>query len=275
MQNNVELMRVAYDRIVADYDSRWSVHVAEPQRRLTRELRLLPGDRCADLGCGTGIDTLELLKLATPGEVVAVDCSPGMLDTARTRAQTAGFPLTTRCEGADEFIAHAEAASFDVISLRFCLGYLDWRTALPRAARLLRAGGRIGILTILANSAPQAYTTYKHMVSELGLPDVPLTALTSLDPITERLAAGGTVIESAWQHDFRLEFESGEQLASWLQTSGIATSPALPGIPTAAVQALWRSFAERLEAFREGDIVPLDFHLAGVVASLPELAGHA
>jgi ubiquinone/menaquinone biosynthesis C-methylase UbiE len=275
MQNNVELMRVAYDRIVAEYDSRWSVHVAQPQRRLTDELRVLPGDRCADLGCGTGVDTLELLKLASPGEVVGVDCSPAMLDTARARAQTAGLSLTTRCENADDFLAHAAAASFDVISLRFCLGYLDWRTALPRAARLLRAGGRIGILTILASSAPQAYSTYKQMVADLGLPDVPLTALTSIDQITERIAAGGTVIEQAWVHDFRLEFESGEKLSNWLQTSGIATSPALPNIPTEASRALWQSFAERLETFRKGDIVPLDFQLAGVVASLPDLAGHA
>lgn len=275
MQNNVELMRVAYDRIVAEYDSRWTVHVAEPQRRLTQNLRLIPGDRCADLGCGTGVDTLELLKLATPGEVVAVDCSPAMLDTARARAQAAGLSLTTRCEGADDFLAHAQPASFDVISLRFCLGYLDWHTALPRAARLLRAGGRIGILTILASSAPQAYETYKRMIAEYGLPDVPLTALSSIDSITERLEAGGTVIDHAWHHDFRLEFESGESLANWLESSGIATSPALPAIPTAATQGLWRTFGERLEAFREGDIVPLDFQLAGVVASLPHLAGHA
>jgi ubiquinone/menaquinone biosynthesis C-methylase UbiE len=262
-------MRVAYDRIVADYDSRWSVHVAEPQHRLTRELRLNPGDRCADLGCGTGIDTLHLLKQAAPGEVVAVDCSPAMLDATRARAHAEGLTLTTRCEGADQFIAHADPASFDVISLRFCLGYLDWHTALPRAARLLRPAGRIGILTILATSAPQAYATYKQMVADLGLPDVPLTALTSIDSITERLAAGGTVIENAWHHDFRLEFESGAALANWLESSGIATTPALPAIPTAATQALWRNFGERLEAFREGDIVPLDFQLAGVVATLP------
>jgi ubiquinone/menaquinone biosynthesis C-methylase UbiE len=275
MQNNVELMRVAYDRIVADYDSRWSVYVAEPQRRLTRELQLTPGDRCADLGCGTGIDTLELLRHAAPGEVVGVDCSPAMLESARTRAHAAGYALTTVCEGADDFIAHGEAASFDVISLRFCLGYLDWRTALPQAARLLRAGGRIGILTILASSAPQAYSTYKQMVADIGLPDVPLTALASIDQITDQLAFGGAVLKSAWRHDFRLEFESGEELAGWLQSSGIATSPALPALPTAATQALWQSFADRLEAFREGDIVPLDFHLAGVVAGLPDISGHA
>lgn len=275
MQNTIEGMRLAYDRIVTEYDSRWSVYVAEPQQRITRELRLAPGDRCADLGCGTGVDTLELLKRVAPGEVVAVDCSPAMLDAARQRAQACGYGLTTRCEGADEFIAHTAAASFDVISLRFCLGYLDWRTALPRAARLLRAGGRIGILTILSTSAPQAYTTYQGMVADLGLPDVPMTALASAEQITEQLALGGAVVRNVWTHDFRLAFASGHELARWLQSSGIATSPTVPHLSAEVTQALWREFGERLEAFRERDIVPLDFQLAGVVAEAPEQAGHA
>ncbi|HKP55623.1 MAG TPA: class I SAM-dependent methyltransferase [Polyangiales bacterium] len=266
MQNNVEWMRAAYDRIVGDYDTRWSVHVAEPQRRLTRELALQPGERCADLGCGTGVDTVEMSKLARPGEVVGIDCSPNMLESARKRALAAGARLTTHCQGGDEFIADCEPASFDVISLRFCLGYLDWRNALPRVPRLLRAGGRVGILTILKSSAPQAYDTYRNMISDLGLPDVPLTALASIEHIEDELRSGGAAIQSAWTHDFRLEFDSGSQLASWLETSGIATSPSLPELPPDAVRALWQEFAQRVEAYREGAIVPLDFQLAGVVA---------
>ena len=269
MHNNVELMRAAYDRIVSVYDARWSVHVAEPQGRLTRELALRPGERCADLGCGTGIDTLEMLELARPGEVVGIDCSPNMLESARTRALAAGATLTTRCQGGDEFIADCAPASFDVISLRFCLGYLDWRSALPRVPRLLRGGGRIGILTILADSAPQAYGTYRRMIAELGLPDVPLSALASIEQITAALELGGAQADRAWTHEFRLEFASGSQLASWLQTSGITESPSLPALPAEAVRALWQDFAQRVEAYREGATVPLDFRLAGVVAHLP------
>ena len=269
MQNNVELMRAAYDRIVGDYDARWSVHVAEPQRRLTCELALRPGERCADLGCGTGVDTVEMCKLVRPGEVVGIDCSPNMLESARNRALAAGATLTTHCQGGDEFIDGCEPASFDVISLRFCLGYLDWRKALPRVPRLLRAGGRVGILTILASSAPQAYGTYRSMIADLGLPDVPLTALASIDQLEAELHLGGAVIGSAWTDEFRLEFESGSRLASWLQSSGIATSPSLPALPSEAVRALWQEFAKLIEAYREGAIVPLDFQVAGVVAHLP------
>lgn len=267
MYNDVERMRLAYDRIVQDYDARWSVHVAQPQRRLTRELALRAGDRCADLGCGTGVDTVEMWKLAQPGEVVGVDCSPNMLESARERARHAGGALTTCCQGADEFICGSEPASFDVVSLRFCLGYLDWRTTLARIPGLLRSGGRVGVLTILESSAPQAYATYQRMIDELGLPDVALTALTSIEQIQTELQRGGASLQNAWRHDFRLEFASGSELAHWLETSGIATTPELLAAPADVLRALWREFARRVEAYREGPIVPLDFRLAGVVAS--------
>ncbi|PLB43534.1 putative methyltransferase [Aspergillus steynii IBT 23096] len=40
--------------------------------------------KLVDLGCGTGRNTLQLAKLATPGtEIVGVDASPGMLEVAR------------------------------------------------------------------------------------------------------------------------------------------------------------------------------------------------
>src|SRR5262245_53090660 len=163
MNDPLSLMQAAYDRIASDYDAMWSVHVEQPQNRLTRELRVARGERCADLGCGTGIDTVELLQLAAPGEVVAVDLSPGMLAAAqkRARARANGHQLTTVCQGAEEFVQQAEPHSFDVITLRFCIGQLDWRNLLPRVPQLLRPGGRIGIVTILASSAPQAYQTYQ------------------------------------------------------------------------------------------------------------------
>jgi ubiquinone/menaquinone biosynthesis C-methylase UbiE len=255
-----------YDRIATDYDTHWSVHVTEPQVKLTDQLRLSRGLRCVDLGCGTGVDTLAMLQRVTPGEVIAVDPSATMLETATQRARDAGLELRTRCQSAEQFLNTSEEHSFDVISMRFTLGYLDWRTVLPALPRLLRRGGRLGILTILASSAPQAYGTYREMVSELGLLDVPLSAVPSIAQIVERLALGGATPEATWTQSLRLIFPSGEQLAHFLRESGIATHPALSALPAVIAQALWRSFAERIEVYREADGVPLDFELGGVVA---------
>jgi ubiquinone/menaquinone biosynthesis C-methylase UbiE len=266
MENAIGVMQAAYDRIAADYDNQWSVHVREPQHRLTEQLRLSPGQRCADIACGTGVDTLEMLRLAAPAEVIGVDCSPAMLDAARRRAHGAGFVLTTLCQEAGDFIELSDEASFDVITLRFSLGYLDWRAALPRLPRLLRAGGRIGILTSLASSAPQAYATYQRMGAELGVPSIPISATASIEQIDALLRRGGAALENSFTHSLRLAFASGEGMASWLQVSGIATHPALASLSPDVARILWKRFAERVEVYREGNIVPLDFDVAGVIA---------
>jgi ubiquinone/menaquinone biosynthesis C-methylase UbiE len=266
MPDDVHLIGAAYDRLAANYDQLWSVHVREPQARLTRALGLSPGLRCVDLGCGTGIDTLEVCKRVAPGEVLAIDPSATMLAATLQRMAAAGLPVETRCQSADEFIARAAAGGFDVITLRFCLGYLDWHAALARLPRLLRPAGRIGILTILASSAPQAYATYRCMAAELGLDALALNALGSIDAIGDGLCQGGAVLDETWTHSFRLAFRDGAQPARWLRTSGIATNPMLAALPLELANVLWDRFAVLVEAHREGDTIPLDFHLAGVIA---------
>ena len=266
MQNPTRTIAEAYDRIADYYDLQWSRHVRGPQRRLTDGLGLRPGLCCADLGCGTGIDTLVMAERVAPGEVLAVDCSQAMLDAVAQRAAAAGLAVTTCHQGAEEFLAGAQPGSFDVLSLRFCLGYFDWPCVLARLPKLLAAGGRAGILTILASSAPQAYRTYRSMMQELGLPEQPLTALDSLTQLTEALSDAGAQIDDAWVESFRLGFGSGAELARWLRTSGIATAKGLPSAPSELLDQLWSSFGRRMEAEREGEVVPLDFHIAGVVA---------
>lgn len=266
MQNPTRIIAEAYDRIAEYYDLQWSGHVRVPQRRLTDGLHLLAGERCADLGCGTGIDTLDMAQRVAPAEVVAVDCSLAMLEALSRRAESAGLEISTCHQGAEEFLATAELHSFDVLSLRFCLGYFDWASVLARLPALLAAGGRVGILTILASSAPQAYVTYSAMMRELGLPEAPLTALESLPQLTGALDQAGLQIGDAWVESFRLSFGSGAELAAWLRTSGIATAKGLPAAPAPLMDLLWAEFGRRVEAQREGEVVPLDFQIAGVVA---------
>jgi ubiquinone/menaquinone biosynthesis C-methylase UbiE len=169
VQNAAQLVEAAYDQIAAGYDERWSVHIRSPQQRLTRDMQLSSGMRCADLGCGTGLDTLEMAQLTAPEATHAVDCSQKMLDEARARAQARGYALRTVCQDAESFIREAAPESYDALSLRFCLAYLPWREILHPLARMLRPGGRLGILTNVGTSAPQALAVYRDMVKELSL----------------------------------------------------------------------------------------------------------
>jgi ubiquinone/menaquinone biosynthesis C-methylase UbiE len=268
MQNPSPVIARIYDRIAERYDLQWSRHVRRPQQRLTRGLMLQPGMRSADLGCGTGVDTLEMSRLSAPGEVIAVDCSQGMLDTVRRRAEAESLPITTCLQGAEEFIAAAPRASFDAVTLRFCLGYFDWPTVLSRLPSMLCSGGRLGILTILSSSAPQAYETYREMIGDLGLPEFGLTALDSVEQVTQSLEQAGCEVEDAWVESFRLAFDTGAELAEWLRESGIATAKNMPPASNELLDLVWSYFGERVEARRVGTIVPLDFEIAGVIARL-------
>jgi ubiquinone/menaquinone biosynthesis C-methylase UbiE len=256
-----------YDRIAEHYDDRWTPHVRAPQRTLTGSLAIVRGDRVLDLGCGTGVDTVEMLELASPGEVVAVDRSARMLRAAEARAAERAMPLTTVCAGAEEYVDAAEPRSFDVVSVRFALAYVDWRAMLARIGALLRARGRVGVLTNLASSTPQAYSVYRTMAEELGVAVVTLPVPATLDDVGRALAKSGLRIRTAWRHSFRLWFESGFDAVSWMRESGYITHPELDRFEPELLDELARLYGQRLEReHREIDGVPLDFDLAGVVA---------
>src|SRR5262249_28942370 len=129
-----------YDEVAPDYDRLWSRYMELPQARLTAGLALSTGQTLADIACGTGAITVEMALRTWPGDVVAVDCSENMLEAARLRAAARGIALHLVHAAADVFVETCAPASFDVVSCRFALAYMDWRALLPRLGRLLRPG---------------------------------------------------------------------------------------------------------------------------------------
>ncbi|MBL9103969.1 MAG: methyltransferase domain-containing protein [Myxococcales bacterium] len=261
------LFQTTYDRVAATYDDLWSRHVKTPNDRLTRGLHLRRGERLVDLACGSGAATLPMMRLVAPGETVAVDPSEGMLSLARERALAEGLSLTAIQAKAEDFIADAQAASFDAVSMRFALAYLDWTAVLPAMGRIVRPGGRIGILTSLATSAPQAQTIYHRIAESMELEVAEAPTPRTIDQVTDLVARGGVHIEDAWQHGFRLWFGSGALAIRWLLDTGYITHPALEGLGGELLEGLIELFGTHLDNdFREDEGVPLDFFVAGVIA---------
>jgi SAM-dependent methyltransferase len=115
------------------------------------QLRLLdikPGNHVLDVGCGIGIQAIAMSRLATPtGKVVGTDISAVMIDIAKSRAATSGFPV--------EFLT-ADAASqpfpdrsFDSVRTERVLMYVpDTQRAIHEFKRLLKPGGRLVIFDV-------------------------------------------------------------------------------------------------------------------------------
>ena len=270
--------------------------MAAPQARLTAGLRLAPGDRLADIACGTGVITLEMARQTRPGEVVAVDYSENMLEAARQRLAAEHIPLRLEHAPAEQFVQSAAPESFDVISCRFALAYVDWPAMLPRMGRLLRPGGRVGILNSTSRSIPQGFQVYerlrdsprtlwrllRHFGNDVGrawacfrdlhrafgttsfisVPDGP-------DRVAGLLEQGGLRRRDAWTEVVRLWFDSGREFVAWMDESGYATHPGLQHVSPDGIAFLKEAFAAGLEELREEQGVPLDIVISGVVAERP------
>ena len=94
--------------------------------------------RVLDLGAGTGKLTRQLMGRGL--DVVAVDPSPGMLDRARHAC-----PGATVLAGSAEAIP-LDAGSVDLVVVAQAWHWFDPERAVPEVARVLKPGGRLGLL---------------------------------------------------------------------------------------------------------------------------------
>lgn len=288
--------QLTYDKVADDYDLLWCRHVAGPNARLTLELDFQPGERVADLACGTGLYTVEMARLVAPGPVVGVDYSEGMLAAARQRAEEEGLELELVNARAEDFITLSPPRSLDVVSVRFALAYLDWAQVLPQIGRVLRPGGRVGVLTSLSTSIPQfaelhrrfrkspepawklfqhtrrslgeTWKIYRHLRETFGelefvvMPD-------TVAQVSERLEHGGLTSTSAWTETVRLWFPTGKDAVDWMVRSGYATHNLLETVGPVARRFVESLFAAGMETFRQRRGIPLDLVVGGVVARAP------
>jgi demethylmenaquinone methyltransferase/2-methoxy-6-polyprenyl-1,4-benzoquinol methylase len=144
----VQAVRAMFDAIAPRYelvnrvmtfglDGRW-------RRRTVRRLGLAPGSVVLDLACGTGDLCRQLQRAGL--RPVGMDLSHGMLAAARTTA-----PLVQ----ADALALPVPGASVDGVTCGFALRNLAaLGPFLAELARVLRPGGRIGLLEVAEPAHP-------------------------------------------------------------------------------------------------------------------------
>jgi ubiquinone/menaquinone biosynthesis C-methylase UbiE len=112
------------------------------------ELRLWPGARVLDLGCGTGEDTRRLAALVAPsGEAVGIDASEAMITVARQRGESSGVPVSFHVGDAMELDLPTD--SFDAVRCeRLLIHVPDPAVVLDEMVRVTRPGGRIIVIDV-------------------------------------------------------------------------------------------------------------------------------
>jgi demethylmenaquinone methyltransferase/2-methoxy-6-polyprenyl-1,4-benzoquinol methylase len=137
-------VRRMFDRIAPVYDAMNRVMTAgldQRWRRITIDETVRPGDRVLDACCGTG--DLAITARARGADVVGVDFSERMLERARRKE-----PQIEWVQG-DVLALPFEDSSFDVVTVGFGVRNVeDLEAGLRELRRVLRPGGRLGILEI-------------------------------------------------------------------------------------------------------------------------------
>jgi len=112
-------------------------------RRSLELLRIGPGARVIDVGCGTGVLLPALAELVgSTGKVVGLDYAPDLLVKARDRVREAGFEDVVELVNGDAAHLDFESGSFDAAHVERVLIHLpDADAAIREMGRVVRPGG--------------------------------------------------------------------------------------------------------------------------------------
>jgi demethylmenaquinone methyltransferase / 2-methoxy-6-polyprenyl-1,4-benzoquinol methylase len=146
-----EGVRSMFDRIAPVYDLMnrlMTLGLDQRWRRLTARSVVAPGDRVLDACCGTG-DLAVAARREGAAEVVGLDFAERMLERARRKDAAVEWVQGDLLE------LPFEDVSFDAATVGFGIrNVADLERGLAELARVLRPGGRVGILEITRPRGP-------------------------------------------------------------------------------------------------------------------------
>ncbi|WP_131741981.1 SAM-dependent methyltransferase [Actinomadura roseirufa] len=142
---------------------------------LTERLRLSPGDRVLDLGCGVGKPALRIAS-TTGASVVGVTINARHVELATERARAEGKADQVTFRHGDAMDLPFADGSFDAVLLFESIIHMDRPTVLREVQRVLVPGGRLALtdLTPLTgeDDTPESFRSMIGADPEDGAPDI-------------------------------------------------------------------------------------------------------
>jgi ubiquinone/menaquinone biosynthesis C-methylase UbiE len=109
-------------------------------RRAFRMLPRLDGPRILDIGCGSGVPTIELARLGR-GQVIGLDIDSARLDRLRLKIKKAKLSDRVTVLKCSMFDMHFPEGSFDIIWAEGSIAKMGFAAGLREWRRLLKPGG--------------------------------------------------------------------------------------------------------------------------------------
>lgn len=149
-----QIVRRNYDRLARWYD----LFVGFEERFTRIGLELLnarPGERVLEIGFGTGRALPELARRIGPtGLLAGVDLSAGMVRIAQKRMRAKGLERSATLIQGDGLRLPFVPNAFDAVFLSFLELFADIPAVLRECRRVLKPGGRIGVVALAKRDSP-------------------------------------------------------------------------------------------------------------------------
>jgi arsenite methyltransferase len=231
---------------------------------LLEEVRLAPGLRALDVGCGTGFPLVELAERIGPGgEAHGVDPWGTAVARAREKIARRGVANAFVHEGSAEALPFPDA-NFDLIVSNLGLNNFERPEAsLAECRRVARPGAEIALSTNLQGTFAELYEELPDALAEAGVADAEgrvaahVAHRTTVARTEDLLREAGFEPVRAVERSFRMRYADGAALLAHhfirlgFRPAWEALAP--EGARDAAMAALGRRLDER--AARAGEVV--------------------
>jgi trans-aconitate 2-methyltransferase len=147
--------------------NRFRNYRAEPFCAILARLKIDPDEKIVDLGCGSGENTVELVRRAPRGSALGIDSSPAMIAQACAALSTLPAELAARVEFELGDLSSIRLPNrYSLVFSNAALHWLDdHRAALAACHSLLEGGGKL-VVQMPANDQETAQATLSNLAGE-------------------------------------------------------------------------------------------------------------